>query len=44
MFKPTSEKDNVMRIGNYNIFGIKSYVLNSHIGDGNVIEARAEIK
>jgi len=33
-----------MRIGNYNTFGIKSYVLNSHVGDGNVIEARAEIK
>jgi NDP-sugar pyrophosphorylase family protein len=44
MFKPTSEKDNIMRIGSYNVFGIKSYVLNTQIGDGNVIEARAEIK
>ena len=37
MFKPTSEKDNVMKIGSYNVFGIKSYILNSHIGDGNVV-------
>jgi carbonic anhydrase/acetyltransferase-like protein (isoleucine patch superfamily) len=44
MFKPTSEKENVMRIGSYNTFGIKSYVLNAQIGDGNVIEAKAEIK
>ena len=44
MFKPTSEKDNVMRIGSYNVFGIKSYIVNTQIGDGNVIEARAEIK
>lgn len=44
MFKPTSEKDNIMRIGSYNTFGIKSYVLNTQIGDGNTIEARAEIK
>lgn len=44
MFKPTSEKDNTMKIGSYNLFGIKSYVSNSHIGDGNVIEARAEIR
>lgn len=44
VFKPTSEKENVMRIGNYNIFGIKSYIGNSQIGDGNVIEAKAEIK
>ena len=41
MFKPASEKDNVMKIGSYNVFGIKSYVLNSQIGDGNTIEARA---
>jgi len=41
MFKPTSEKDNIMKIGSYNTFGIKSYILNSHIGDGNVVEARA---
>lgn len=33
-----------MRIGSYNTFGIKSYVLNTQIGDGNTIEARAEIK
>lgn len=44
MFKPTSEKDNVMKIGSYNVFGIKSYILNSQIGDGNVLEARAEVK
>jgi NDP-sugar pyrophosphorylase family protein len=44
MFKPTSEKDNIMKIGSYNTFGIKSYILNSHIGDGNVVEARAEIR
>lgn len=44
MFKPTSEKDNVMKIGSYNTFGIKSYILNTQIGDGNHIQARAEIK
>ena len=33
-----------MRIGSYNTFGIKSYVLNAQIGDGNCIEAKAEIK
>ena len=44
MFKPTSEKDCVMRIASYNTFGIKSYVLNTQVGDGNCIEARAEIK
>ena len=44
MFKPTSEKDNVMKIGSYNVFGIKSYVLNTQVGDGNLVEARAEIK
>lgn len=44
MFKPTSEKDNTMKIGNYNVFGIKSYIQNTQIGDGNLIEARAEIK
>ena len=33
-----------MKIGSYNIFGIKSYINNSNIGDGNVIEARAEIR
>lgn len=44
MFKPTSEKDNVMKIGNYNVFGIKSYTLNSSVGDGNVVEARAEVR
>lgn len=43
MFKPT-QKDNVMKIGNYNVFGIKSYVLNSNIGDGNIIDPRAEIR
>jgi len=41
LIKPTSEKDNIMKIGSYNTFGIKSYILNSHIGDGNVVEARA---
>lgn len=44
MFKPTSEKDNVMKIGSFNVFGIKSYIVNSQIGDGNVIEARAEVR
>lgn len=44
MFRPSSQKQNVMRIGSYNTFGIKSYILNSQIGDGNVVEARAEIK
>ena len=44
MFKPTSEKDNIMKIGSYNTFGIKSYVLNTQLGDGNCINARAEIK
>lgn len=44
MFRPTSEKDNVMRIGSFNTFGIKCYVLNTNIGDGNCIEAKAEIK
>jgi carbonic anhydrase/acetyltransferase-like protein (isoleucine patch superfamily) len=44
MFKPVSEKDNVMRIGSYNTFGIKSYVMNTQVGDGNTIEAKAEIK
>ena len=44
MFKPTSEKDNVMKIGSSNVFGIKSYIVNSQIGDGNVIEARAEVR
>lgn len=44
MFKPTSEKDNVMKIGSYNVFGIKSYVINSQIGDGNLLEARAEVR
>lgn len=44
MFKPTSEKDNVMKIGSYNVFGIKSYILNSHIGDGNIVQARAEVR
>jgi hypothetical protein len=33
-----------MVIGNYNIFGIHSYVYNSDIGDCNVIEPRAEVK
>ena len=44
MFRPSSEKDNVMRIGSYNTFGIKSYVLNTQVGDGNVFEARSEVK
>lgn len=30
-----------MKIGSFNTFGIKSYVLNTQIGDGNIIEARA---
>ena len=30
-----------MRIGSYNVFGIKSYILNTQIGEGNVVEARA---
>lgn len=44
MLRPGSEKDGVMRIGSYNTFGIKSYVLNTQVGDGNVFEARAEVK
>ena len=44
MFRPASDKDNVMKIGSYNTFGIKSYVLNTQVGDGNVFEARAEVK
>ena len=33
-----------MKIGSYNIFGIYSSVINSDIGDCNVIEPRADVK
>ena len=33
-----------MGIGSSNILGIKNYVLNMHVGDSSVSEAREEVK
>ena len=34
----------MVRIGSYNVFGIKSYVADCEIGDCNVLEPKVELK
>ena len=40
LVKNNSKLGDVVRIGSYNIFGIKSYVADSEIGDCNVLEPK----
>ena len=44
LVKNNSKLGDVVRIGSYNIFGIKSYVADCEIGDCNVLEPKVELK